>query len=186
MSEDPSASPKPTDELSAQVAELSRRLALLERRLDPNEEAPPEQPGGELPDGYWALKRLRAELAELGAAQGGVLYVGSVTRNGGELTEWQGFAPVDSLLGTDWAELAEVFAALGQPVRLLVIHALLEGRTTVAELTGLDGLGTTGQIYHHLRQLVSAGWLQPAGRGHYRVPPHRLVPLMVLLAAGRR
>jgi hypothetical protein len=56
----------------------------------------------------------------------------------------------------------------------------------VAELLEPDGLGTTGQIYHHLRQLVSAGWLETTGRGRYQVPPPRFIPLLVVVTAARR
>jgi predicted transcriptional regulator len=54
-----------------------------------------------------------------------------------------------------------------------------------AELTGLPGVGTTGQIYHHLRQLTSAGWLRTTSRGQYAVTPERVVPLLAVLAACR-
>ena len=52
-----------------------------------------------------------------------------------------------------------------------------------AELQELDEVGTTGQPYHHLKQLVAASWLQTAGRGRYAVLGNRVVPLLVLLAA---
>jgi hypothetical protein len=45
---------------------------------------------------------------------------------------------------------------------------------------------TTGQLYHHLRQLVAAGWLRTSLRGRYAVPADRIVPLLALLAAARR
>ncbi|WP_232790490.1 MULTISPECIES: winged helix-turn-helix domain-containing protein [unclassified Streptomyces] len=89
-------------------------------------------------------------------------------------------------MGSDWSETAETLGALGHPVRLRLIQALAEGRTAVTELMELEGLGTTGQIYHHLRQLVSAGWLETAGGGRYRIPPSRLVPLLVVVAGARR
>ncbi len=56
----------------------------------------------------------------------------------------------------------------------------------MAGLVGIDGFGTSGQLYHHLRQLVAAGWLRTAGRGRYEVPPARVVPLLVVLAACQR
>jgi hypothetical protein len=59
-------------------------------------------------------------------------------------------------------------------------------RGTVAELRAHERLGTTGQLYHHLRQLVSAGWLRTTARGQYAVPGERVVPLLVALAATRR
>lgn len=56
---------------------------------------------------------------------------------------------------------------------------------TAADLSGLDGVGTTGQVYHHLRLLTGAGWLRATARGHYAVPPHRVLPLLAVLAAAR-
>ena len=41
-------------------------------------------------------------------------------------------------------------------------------------------------IYHHLRTLTAAGWLQSTGRGRYEVPVVRIVPLLVLILAARR
>jgi hypothetical protein len=66
-----------------------------------------------------------------------------------------------------------------------LLREILGGHRTVAELAALEGLGATGQVYHHLRQMTSAGWLHIAGRGRYEVPPGRVVPLLVLLAAAR-
>ncbi|MCX4508639.1 hypothetical protein OG402_17600 [Streptomyces anulatus] len=57
--------------------------------------------------------------------------------------------------------------------------------SAAAELAALDEAGTTGQIYHHLRQLTGAGWLHAAGRGRYEIPPVRVVPLLVVLTAAR-
>ncbi|MET8056939.1 ArsR/SmtB family transcription factor [Streptomyces microflavus] len=91
-----------------------------------------------------------------------------------------------AVLSSDWSETADTLGALGHPVRLRLIQALAGGRSAVAELVELEGLGTTGQIYHHLRQLVSAGWLETTGRGRYQIPPARLVPLLVVVTEARR
>lgn len=78
-----------------------------------------------------------------------------------------------------------MLSALAHPVRLQLLHRVLHGGRTVAELS--EGLGTSGQLYHHLRQLVAEGWLATSGRGVYDVPPARVVPLVTLLAtAGLR
>ncbi len=47
--------------------------------------------------------------------------------------------------------------ALAHPVRLRLVQAILAGRSTAARLAELEDLGTTGQVYLHLRQLVTAG-----------------------------
>ncbi|MFI7291448.1 ArsR/SmtB family transcription factor [Streptomyces anulatus] len=166
-------------ELDQRVAELERRLTALERR---DSESP------RLGDGdFWALDGLKQQLAEVGeaAADGGVLYTGSVRLPTGESYEWQYGALTEALFDGDWADAADSFAALGHPVRLRLLREILGGLRTTAELAALDALGTTGQIYHHLRQLTGAGWLHAAGRGRYEVPPVRVVPLLVVLTAAR-
>ena len=91
----------------------------------------------------------------------------------------------DPLLEADPTAAVDALSALAHPVRLQLVHKVLHGRRTVPELS--EGLGTTGQLYHHLRQLVAAGWLATSGRGRYEVPPTRVVPLLTLLAtAGLR
>ncbi|MET7499494.1 ArsR/SmtB family transcription factor [Streptomyces microflavus] len=176
-------------ELEQRVAELERRLTALERQ---DRESP------RLGDGdFWALNGLKQQLADVGeaAADGGVLFTGAVRLPTGEQYEWQYGALTGALLeeeGTgdeerpdDPSATADSLAALGHPVRLRLLREILGGRRTAAELAALDAVGTTGQIYHHLRQLTGAGWLHTAGRGRYEVPAARVVPLLVVLAAAR-
>ncbi|MFF8677200.1 ArsR/SmtB family transcription factor [Streptomyces sp. NPDC015237] len=166
------------EQLEQRVADLERRLAALEEAG----ERPAPRPGE---GDFWALEGLKEPLAELGAAAGGVLFTGSVRLATGEQYAWQHGALTEGLLDADWAESAEVFAALGHPVRLRLLREILGGRRTAAELAELDGVGTTGQIYHHLRQLTGAGWLHTTGRGRHEVPPGRVVPLLVALSTTR-
>ncbi len=91
----------------------------------------------------------------------------------------------DPVFEGDWSDAAESFAALGHPVRLRLLREILGGLRTAAELAALDDVGTTGQIYHHLRQLTGAGWLHTSERGRYEVPAGRVVPLLVVLTAAR-
>ncbi|MET7368440.1 helix-turn-helix domain-containing protein [Streptomyces sp. NPDC005566] len=173
-------------ELEERVAELERRLAVLERAADG--EGSPSLGDGD----FWALAGLKDQLGRLGdaAADGGVLFTGAVRLPAGERYEWQYGALTAGLLGSDedrpdWAEAAEPLAALGHPVRLRLLREILGGRRTAAELAELDETGTTGQIYHHLRLLTGAGWLHTTGRGRYEVPAARVVPLLVVLTAAR-
>ncbi|AQS68821.1 helix-turn-helix transcriptional regulator [Streptomyces pactum] len=159
------------------MADLERRLAALEA----TDRSAPRPKEGDL----WALERLKEQLAELGAAAGGVLFTGSVRLPTGEQYAWQHGALTEGLLEADWAEAAEAFAALGHPVRLRLLREILGGRRTAAELAELDEVGTTGQVYHHLRQLTGAGWLHTTGRGRHEVPAGRVVPLLVALSAAR-
>ncbi|MEU1370718.1 helix-turn-helix domain-containing protein [Streptomyces sp. NPDC005803] len=183
--------------------ELEERVSELERRLEAlvGEHADAPRPTGA---DFWALEGLKEQLAGAGAADGGVLYAGAVRLPTGERYEWQYGALTEQLLdaggageaggaeeadgqapaGVGWADAAESFAALGHPLRLRLLREILGGRRTAAELAALDETGTTGQIYHHLRQLTGAGWLHTKGRGRYEVPGARVVPLLVVLTAA--
>ena len=168
--------------------DLGQRVAALERRLAALENATTTETSSAAPaaDDCWALEGLKDRLAdEPDTADGGVLYTGAVRLPTGAQHEWQHELLTEHLLDIDWAEAAEVFAALGHAMRLRLLREILGGRRTATELTGLDDVGTSGQIYHHLRQLTAAGWLRQAGRGRYEIPETRLVPLLVALATTR-
>lgn len=83
----------------------------------------------------------------------------------------------------DWAARASSLAALGNPVRLTLLREILHGQATVSALSEVQGLGTSGQIYHHLRQLTAEGWLHSPSRGVFAVPPTRVVALLAILDA---
>ncbi|WMX45948.1 helix-turn-helix domain-containing protein [Streptomyces roseicoloratus] len=164
-------------EIEERVAALERRMAALESTGRP-EHTPAD-------GDFWALDGLKAQLAEAAADDGGVLYAGAVRLPTGERYEWQSGGLAEDLLDRDWSEAADAFAALGHPVRLRLLREILGGRRTAAELADLEEIGTTGQIYHHLRQLTAAGWLHTTGRGRHEVPGGRVVPLLVLLTGAR-
>jgi hypothetical protein len=92
----------------------------------------------------------------------------------------------EAVLEADWAEWAGALAALGNPVRLTLLQQILRGTSTVSGLSTVQGLGTSGQIYHHLRQLTAEGWLHSPSRGVFAVPPSRVVALLAILAALER
>ena len=177
-----------TDTEAAATSPGESRLQKLERRLDALEAAVfqdgareavalPEPAG----DRYWALAGLKARTG----GRSVVLFTGHVEMEGAPVYEWQQGAAVDGLLAMDVDGAAGALAALGHPARLRLLQAVLGGRRSSGELGALEGHGTSGQLYHHLRELQAAGWLRSAGRGTYEVPPARVIPLLTALAAAR-
>jgi hypothetical protein len=159
--------------VEARLSAVEERLAALESRPRPTPVPLPDR------EDFWVL----AGLQERSGDESAIVFAGTVGLPTGERYIWQQGADVPGLLAADTEDLVPAIAALGHRVRLALVQAVLDGRRTVAELEALESLGTTGQLYHHLRQLVAAGWLQTAGRGRYAVPGDRVVPLLVVLAA---
>ena len=115
---------------------------------------------------------------------GGAVAFGGAVRVGEGEAVWQWGADAEGLRESDWSSAAGVLDALAHPVRLRLLQRVLNGSTTTAELGLDDALGTTGQLHHHLRALVAAGWLQSVGRGSWAIPAPRVVPLLVVVSAG--
>lgn len=63
-------------------------------------------------------------------------------------------------------EVAEVFSVLGSEVRLAILRSLLDAPKSAAELVAALRLGTTGQAYHHLQELIRTGFVE-AREGSY-------------------
>lgn len=163
---------------------LVERLTRLEERVARLEGAPPAETAGlpAEPGALWALTGLKDRVPPPGA----VLFTGTVDLPTGEHYEWQEGRTAEDLLAADWTQGAAALTALAHPVRLLLLREVLLGTRTTAALGEHEQLGTSGQLYHHLRQLVAAGWLRAESRGEYAVPAERVVPLLALLLAARR
>ncbi|WP_339391412.1 MULTISPECIES: ArsR/SmtB family transcription factor [Brevibacterium] len=132
-------------------------------------------------DVFWALNGLVDRLGP----EGGVTYTGHITPPGAESpVSWQMGLSAEALSEIDFAAAAGALAAFSHPVRLALLQAIYEGTTTVAELSADDRFGTTGQVYHHLKALASAGWLENIPRGHWRVPAQKVIPLLTLILIG--
>lgn len=160
---------------------LERRVNNLEVRLTRDVGATPQREAMGS-DALWALEGLR----ERTEGPGAILLAGHVQLPDGRLSQWQESADTDSLLDEDWTDAADVLAALGNGVRLRLLRRILEGACSVNELTEVEGVGTSGQVYHHLRQLTAAGWLRAIGGGRHEVPVARVVPLLALILGTRR
>ncbi len=116
--------------------------------------------------------------------QDGVTLAGTAALHGHPSIQGQSGLPTCALLQQSWENAAQVFAALGHPTRLRLLRAVLSGMTRTAQLAQLKDLGSAGPLYHHLRELVAAGWLKSAGRGLHHVPTERVIPLLTMLVAS--
>ena len=142
---------------------------------------PPGVPAGDGPladHGLWLLRELKRHHPADAVVFGGTAIVpeGPVA--------WQWGVPTARVQEQDWEPAAAVLDALSHPVRLRLLQRVLNGAATTAELAEDESLGTTGQLHHHLRALVAAGWLTSTGRGRWSIPGPRVIPLLVVVVAA--
>ncbi len=179
-----------TDELLPQLHALEARVAALEHR----DAHPSRAEVSTLPtpaayptdDTFWALDGLAARTGRPHEGSGAVMIVGDIVTPGGTEARWQYGLSTESLLEVDWSALAPALAALGHPVRLAVLRAVLDGAGTTREIADAVGVTSTGQLYHHLTQLQAAGWLRSHHGGAHVVPTERLVPLLTTILGALR
>lgn len=92
---------------------------------------------------------------------------------------------VSRLLALDGGKAAKVLSALGHKQRIDILRAVLQEPLTGAEIVDRLGMGTTGQLYHHIKALQGADLLTQEERGGaYAFPEHRALPFLLLLAAS--
>nr|WP_241385566.1 metalloregulator ArsR/SmtB family transcription factor [Rhodococcus sp. CH91] len=145
------------DEYEARLADLERRVRILEG------DAP--RPAAAVPGG-----------------NGSVTYGGAVSLHG--TVRWNIEYDAEASLALDPATVAGVLDALGNPTRLEIVRTLLRGPATATELQDAAGLSSSGRLYHHLRALSAARVVEQESRNHYRIPPEKVVPLLVLTVAA--
>jgi hypothetical protein len=128
---------------------------------------------------FWAIDHI----AQHGGEKGGVVFAGQVTLPIGETYAWQIQGGTNDLMAAEWNVANAPLAALAHPMRLTILKALLNGQRDTQSLQVLPDMGTTGQLYHHLKELESAGWIRQPRRGEYTVLAERVVPLLTILSA---
>ncbi|MDR7273375.1 helix-turn-helix domain-containing protein [Catenuloplanes atrovinosus] len=167
-------------EIAERLARIEARLSAIEGDRPASAGAPPAVPRDQ-DDRFFALNGVKQSVGD------GVVYAGHVELPTGAVWDWQwGPVPTPAVLDADWSAAVGALSALAHPVRLRLLREVLLGTRGATELGALDGLGTTGQLYHHLKQLAGAGWLRSPSRGVYEVPGDRVVPLLVILTAAIR
>ena len=121
---------------------------------------------------------------EAGDTRGAVAYAG-VVRFGTMEYDLDVERPVPGLMAAEEEPLTRTLAALASPPRLRLIRALLRGPRSTQELQEALGNVSTGQFYHHLKELLSARIVVQKGRSLYAIGAQHIVPLLAMLAVAQ-
>jgi DNA gyrase subunit B len=125
------------------------------------------------------------EVEEPGREDGGAVFYSGYCHYENESRRWEPQKrTVDELKGLSGEQAAKILNALGNKQRVEILRAVLEQPVTGIELVEKLNMGTTGQLYHHLKALQAAGLLEQEERGgRYYLPGRRTLALLLLFAA---
>ncbi|MCR2805887.1 ATP-binding protein [Paenibacillus soyae] len=92
---------------------------------------------------------------------------------------------IPQLLNLDSDKVAKILSALGHKQRIDMLKTILQEPMAGTDLVSRLNMGTTGQLYHHIKALQGADLLSQEERGgSYALPAHRTLPFLLLLAAA--
>lgn len=164
------------------VNQLSEEVQELKARLPQAEQAPATVTADS--DLMGIAEQIRHYLDSLGIMEG-EKYICHSVFNAEEKTAavqvtWLGAIAEDDSLST-----ARYCMALGNEHRIKILKALAEGERTaalLAELVGIEG----GPLYHHLKELAQAKFVQQRKRSCYQITQAGLDALLTVCALNRR
>lgn len=97
----------------------------------------------------------------------GLVFIGGIERRRGRISDsYLSVLTLDEVVECPPKRIVGIVSPFSNENRVRIMQVLLEGPKTSSELsreTGLEG----GQLYHHLKDLMLAGYVEAVGRGKY-------------------
>src|SRR5581483_1865691 len=122
-----------------------------------------------------------APSSQSGAIQGTLSYAGAI-QLAGRPFRFQQRLPAQSLFEADPDLLTQIFAALSSPHRVIILRTLCERPCTAQQLQEVLGMGSAGQLYHHLKELLAADLITQRERSSaYTIEPAKVIPICAVL-----
>jgi DNA-binding transcriptional ArsR family regulator len=97
---------------------------------------------------------------------------------------WQIIRGWTDVLAETGERSAVLFGAMASPSRLRIVVELIGGEVTTAELARRLDQPSTGQMFHHLKELLAAGVIYQPVRGTYAIRREHAVPVLTMLCAA--
>jgi len=167
-----------------EIEEIRRELSRISGEVETLKEGR-EKPSSEVLQGlpedvgkYLGL--LEKQLADKPDA--GIAYFGGIGKRGGKLAwSYHSGYGVEDVLKCPPRRVASLLSPFSNEQRILILKALIEGDKGSSELsqaTRLEG----GQLYHHLKELALAEYIEQKERGVYALADKGRMALLTVLA----
>jgi DNA-binding transcriptional ArsR family regulator len=166
---------------------LEEQMAVLRNRLTALEEQMAASASAGVPTASFQARTAvsppdsEAPTSQTGTIQGTLSYAGTI-RLAGRPFRFQQRLPAQSLFEVAPDLLAQIFAALSSPHRVIILRTLCEKPCTAQQLQEILGMGSAGQLYHHLKELLAAGFITQRERSSaYTIEPAKVIPICAAL-----
>lgn len=175
--------PDPQDRLHTleeQMAAFHTRLTALEEQVSSQrqEEAASPFPQASGPSSH------ELHPPQTGTLQGTLRYAGSI-QIGERPFRFQQTLTIASIFEAAPEVFAQIFAALASPHRIIILRTLCERACTAQQLQEVLGMGSSGQLYHHLKELMAAGLITQRERSSaYTIDPAKVIPICAALSVA--
>jgi len=112
----------------------------------------------------------------------GMAFFGGIQKKGGKIkSSYFSGHDIESLLKCSPKRIAKLLSPFSSEQRILILKTLIEGDRSSSELsqaTGLEG----GQLYHHLKELALAEYIEQKERRLYSLTEKGQMALLTVLA----
>ena len=164
--------------LKSIVEELAREVEKLKERI---EERSQKSVLAEEPEYVKTVLRVFEEQLR-GKPDAGLVFVGGIERRGGKIRgSFLSAIPLEEVAMCPPRRIVGAMGVFSNENRVRILQALLKGARTSSELsreTGLEG----GQLYHHLKELMLAGYVEAVERGKYALTAKGCIAIRVAAA----
>ncbi len=158
---------EPTDALAA----LEERIARLEAAADASQVAGQASARAAFP-------------FDLGDGPDAVVAYSGRSARDAEPLAWQMRRTWEDVIDGAGEGTASVLSALASGPRLRIVAELARGPVSTGDLAERLDQPSTGQLFHHLKELLAASVVHQPQRGVYAIRKQHLVPVLVILSAA--
>ena len=169
------------------LTELEEQMAVLRTRLtELEEQVASAVSAGVLTSSFQARTTSsppdsEAPTSQAGTIQGTLSYTGTI-QLAGRPFRFQQRLPAQSLFEVAPEVLSQIFAAFSIPHRVIILRTLCERSCTAQQLQEVLGMGSSGQLYHHLKELLATGLITQRERSSvYTIDPPKVIPICAAL-----
>lgn len=174
-------------DLQDRLAALEEQVAVFRARLTALEEHISSTPSAGSSQALFqartpALTRdQESQTSQPRTIQGTLNYAGTL-QLAGQPFRFQQRLSAQSLFQAPPELLATIFAALSSPHRVIILRTLCERSCTAQQLQEVLGMGSAGQLYHHLKELMAVGLITQRERSSaYTIEPAKVIPICAAL-----